>query len=479
MHFGYAGTVEKYNLFSCCLLSIFSIYTAMNEDISTLADSGPITAFKKKDDMPVILAAYHPSGTVATDRCTVYAGFIVGRKSTCGLAVADERLSGNHFKFCTVDGMLGIEDLGSRNGTFLNGNRVDGKMIVPDNSVIRAGRCVFVFHRNGGHLLSTPMEDRFGWAGGFHTAFILEELREASISKRNILVNGPTGTGKEMAASTIATMLDKQLFIFNAARIASKEEASSTLFGVASRFFSNVDARPGLIESASGNVLFIDEVHNLPENTQRALLRVMETKETSRIGETVTKQADVRFVLASNEGGDTKGLAHDLYARLRIVTLPPLSERRADIPEIFVQLLKHSLQEHKIPAAPVIAALGADHFEALCLDGFESDNVRGLTDLTDRIATRIAVGRAPKEAIVEVLGARLNDSPAALRGTGVNEDAADSKYDRNKAAIIEAYRVCKGNISLTEARLKTLGISCSRRWLSVFLERWGVKIPRP
>lgn len=116
----------------------------MIDEISTLAETYVTAGFKQDENIPVILTAYHPPGAAAVDRCAVYSGFTVGRKPDCGLAIADQRLSGNHFKFCTIGGRLGIADMALRNGTFLNGARVNGRTVLDENSVIRAGRSVFV-----------------------------------------------------------------------------------------------------------------------------------------------------------------------------------------------------------------------------------------------------------------------------------------------------------------------------------------------
>jgi transcriptional regulator with AAA-type ATPase domain len=316
-------------------------------------------------------------------------------------------------------------------------------------------------------------------AGKFHTALLVKHLEDAARSVRHILLTGPSGTGKELASRALWSMRfddgAKVPFVaHNAARFANEEEASTTLFGVGAKVFSNVEAREGLIEQASGGILFLDEVHNLPERVQRTLLRIIEDGQTSRIGETKLRPVDVRFVLASNAAGETCGLAHDLFARLRMVRIPSLAERTADIPDMFDEVLKTTANRYQLDAEQALCHLGADHYEAMCLDGFKTHNVRGLVDLADRIMTSMANGAKPSQSITEVFSDRFSESPVASRNGGADNDGS-AHYVYNKEYIISAYRECHANISATERMLKSQGFQCSRRWLTHYLERWGVK----
>lgn len=428
---------------------------------------------------PAIAVAFAPRGTPEKDRCVLSVPFEIGRDPACQLPLNDDKASKRHVRISRTAEGYHLEDLGSTNGTFVNGAPVLAKVALLDRAILRIGRHVLVFHADGSHLIEPPPEDRLGMAGRFHVAEIVTALREAVLSKRHVLISGPSGTGKELAARAVATMMGtaeapRPLLAHNAARFASSEEASATLFGVAKGVFSNVDSRAGLIEEATGGVLFLDEVHNLPERVQRTLLRVIEDGQCARIGETKTRHVDVRFVLASNAVGPTRGLAHDLYARVRLVELLSLSERVADVPDIFDAVLNMTLERYGIDESTVRPLLGGDHYEALCLDGFETDNVRGLVDLADRLSTRIAAGVDTARAVTEVFGKRFGDGPVARRH-GKSKDDGSSRYEANKELIIAAYRESNKNLTATERMLKERGLRCSRRWLAVFLERWGVR----
>ncbi len=346
-------------------------------------------------------------------------------------------------------------------------------------------------------MVTPPPLDRFGMAGSFHSGTIIQGLLEAARSSRHVLLTGPSGAGKELAASALCRMLSTTesplpMLDYNAARFTSEDEATATLFGVAPRVFSNVDARPGLIEQARGGVLFLDEVHNLPVRVQRSLLRTIEGDCYSRIGESKRRSTEVTFVLASNEPPPGYGLAHDLLARLRVVTIPPLRERIADIPDIFMVALSRELERNGLGEEAVFRQLGADHFEAMCLDGFAATNVRGILDLVDRLVAKMVTGIPPKEAVAVVFQQRFGNGPVATRHAtnktsqpatpmgDVDTPAAGngdvgSHYEVYRKQIEIAFEQCRGNLTATERMLRSSGIRCSRRWLGIYTKKWGLR----
>ncbi len=426
--------------------------------------------------MTALLVAHAPERSTTVDRCQIVTPFSVGRSSNSSLTIRDGRVSKKHLIISRSRNKFLIEDQNSTNGTFLNGHQINGKHTLATADVIRAGRALLVFHETGGSLLESPPGERYGIAGRFHSGPLIESLVEASVSARHLLLVGPSGCGKELAAQALAALTDAPITVHNAARFASDEEAATTLFGVSTRVFSGVDSRGGLIEQAGEGNLFLDEIHNLPDRIQRALLRVVEDGQTARIGETRTRKTDVQFVMASNVPGPQYGLVKDLLARLRVVHIPPLSERLADIPAIFDNVMDLASKRQGVELRQVIEALNTVHYEELMLDGFREDNVRGLLDMADRVVTRCARGAAPRKAIDAVFEQRFPNSVVQKRrGQPADTDRTSSHYEQQKTLIIEAFQESDGNLSATERLLRSKGFSCSRRWLRVYLKRWGQK----
>ena len=431
------------------------------------------------EEFPVLLTIYSPEGTVCTDSCRVVSPFTVGRSPDCDLTVHHGKISRHHFYLKKREKGFEIEDAGSKNGTYLMGGRLVEKQLLPNSAVIRAGESVFVFENEGRELVEPPPAIRFGMAGRFHVGPLIRRLREAAASSRHCLLAGPSGSGKEMAARALTAMMtedgnrERCVLSHNAARFASEEEAATTLFGVASRVFSGVDARPGLIEEAGGGVLFLDEAHCLPTRIQKSLLRVIEEGTFARIGETKERPTDVRFVLSTNLPSPSYGLVHDLRARLRVASVPALSERIADIPSIFNSLLIQSGDDRSLDIAALSHAVGSRHLEQLMCHGFQEDNVRGLLDIVDRLTTRCRVGVAPRDAVSSVFREVFGTERVGVAVGFKGENTSDSHYEAFKEQILKAYHDCNFNISALERHLRNEQVTCSRRWLRHYLKEWG------
>jgi DNA-binding NtrC family response regulator len=158
-------------------------------------------------------------------------------------------------------------------------------------------------------------------------------------------------------------------------------------------------------------------------------------------------------------------------ARLHRLSIPPLRERRADVPDIFQRVLRRSLPAEVVDV--VLAQLGAAMVERLCLHDYRWGNVRELEELAAVVGARLGEGEAPDRALRETIDA-LIDPPA-----GAPPDAAAppsrSAYEARRAEIVAAYAEAGGNLKQLESTLRARGLDCNRRWLAIFLERWGVR----
>jgi DNA-binding NtrC family response regulator len=377
---------------------------------------------------PGLLVAYAPHGNGTCDRLAIDNVITVGRQTHCDLSVDISTLSREHFRvFCNGNRQT-IEDLGSKNGTYVNGHRIDKVVELKDRAIIRAGQVVFVFCENVRPFLGLKAkQNNYGLVGQFQTTHILSELADCAYSSKNLLLHGPTGGGKEAAAHALAKMMGKPLTIQNAARFASDEEAFCALLGVGDNVFSGVDARTGCIEEADKGLLFIDQSPLLSKRVQKTLLRIIKTNMLARVGETKARAVEARFVFASDEPEPYVGIDSNLFPRLRTISVPPLYRRPADVPSIFNYLFTRALEQKSVEAAPILDTLLSSHYESLMLDGFREYNVRSIIELVDRLVTSITSGTKPKKAILKIFTERYATeypSPPPAR-----KDKKDRKTD--------------------------------------------------
>jgi two-component system, NtrC family, nitrogen regulation response regulator NtrX len=167
-----------------------------------------------------------------------------------------------------------------------------------------------------------------------------QTIERAAKANSRILIVGPSGAGKELAARTLhqhSTRLEGPFVVINAAAI-TPERMEEEMFGVDQ---ANGDARKiGALEEAHGGTLFIDEIGDLPRETQNKILRVLVDQTFQRVGGTAKVQVDVRIISSTARNLEEEIAAgrfrEDLYHRLSVVPIrvPPLSERREDIPEL-------------------------------------------------------------------------------------------------------------------------------------------------
>ncbi|MDD2583229.1 MAG: sigma-54 dependent transcriptional regulator, partial [Desulfuromonadaceae bacterium] len=170
---------------------------------------------------------------------------------------------------------------------------------------------------------------------------LFDMIQKVAASQSSVLILGESGTGKELAARAIHTCSPRKSKPFVAVNCGAIPESliESELFGHKKGSFTGaIGDRPGLFEQAEGGTLFLDEIGELPLLMQTKLLRVLQEREFKRVGDAVTRKADIRIISASNRDLESQvkdgTFREDLFYRLNVVQLvmPPLRERIEDIP---------------------------------------------------------------------------------------------------------------------------------------------------
>ena len=214
--------------------------------------------------------------------------------------------------------------------------------------------------------LSRRLDEKFGYEGvignGPAMNRVIEKLRSVAPTDSTVLILGESGTGKELAAKALHQNSERKNKPFVPLNISALPESllEGELFGHEQGAFTGaIGRRIGKFEYANGGTLFLDEVGEMPMATQIKLLRVLEDRKVSRIGANEEMDVNVRVVAATNadmQEGIRKGtFRKDLYFRLAVVTieLPPLRERRSDIPLLIDSFLKQFATRYRRPV-PIV-----------------------------------------------------------------------------------------------------------------------------
>jgi DNA-binding NtrC family response regulator len=217
---------------------------------------------------------------------------------------------------------------------------------------------------------------------------LLDTARQIAPTDCNVLLNGESGTGKELFARYIhfsSSRAEGPFFAVNCGAF-TEELLSNELFGHEKGAFTGANnLKKGLIEMASGGTMFLDEITEMPPSMQVKLLRVIQEKEVLRLGATKPTTIDVRFIAATNrdiqDAIKSGKFRQDLYFRLNVVSLriPPLSERKEDVPVLSYYFLK----KYAALMKKEITEISADVISLLMSYDFPG-NVRELENIIER-----------------------------------------------------------------------------------------------
>ena len=340
--------------------------------------------------------------------------WVVGRDPANPLSIPDRLMSRRHCAVTFANGQHHLRDLGSSNGTFVNGIPVEER-VLEHGDRIRAGDSVLLFltaepvaaqppapdadgaiddrttrvgealraegRRRGvpdsaGDILAEVLagrvtlqaHDMVGDSAAMRAVY--GRIRKLAPSDCTVLISGETGTGKELAARAIHQNSRRARRPFVAINCAALTESllESELFGHEKGAFTGaIVQKKGKLEVADGGTVFLDEIGELAPSLQSKLLRALQHHEFERVGGTRTIKVDVRVIAATNR--DLAAAAadgtfrQDLWYRLNVVslTMPPLRERRGDIPVLAAHFVAKYGRGRPVTLSPEAVTLLASH----------------------------------------------------------------------------------------------------------------------
>ena len=310
--------------------------------------------------------------------------------------------------------------------------------------------------------LKQQVEKRYGLENLIGESQVMQEIfdtiKQVAPSRATVLIQGESGTGKELVAHAIHNLSNRNKAKFIAVHCAalSPQLLESELFGHERGAFTGaVEKRIGRFEQANGGTLFLDEIGEIDASTQVKLLRLLGERSFERVGGNQTLQADVRVIAATNKNLEklvAEGkFRDDLFYRLNVVqiTLPPLRERREDIPLLTAAFLKHFAKENDKP------------FRELTPDAMQCILAYNLPGNVRELRTAIEHG------VVMASGAKISvrDLPTAFRQSAQSALAGKfilaasnhlNLHETEHRLMMRALEETKGNVT---AAAKKLGIS--------------------
>jgi two-component system response regulator AtoC len=422
------------------------------------------------------LVVRRPSGTQVID-VDDGADILIGRSSGATIQIDDPKVSREHARIVRKDGALQLVDLGSRNGTRVNGTaaRGESRPLASGDTILVGGAEILIAETAGqraAHDAGQPDKDDGDELPGVvisdpAMAQVFERVRRVAQAGTTVLLLGETGVGKEVIAEQIHRLSPRAGGPFVRLNCGSLPETllESELFGHERGAFTGADRRkPGFLETADGGTLLLDEIGELGSSMQTRLLRVLEDRKFMRVGGREEITSDLRVVAATNRELEREVSAgrfrQDLYFRLSafIIRVPPLRERPSEI-DLFAELFARQFAKRMNRAR---FRLGGDAMAVLRAHDWPG-NVRELRNAIEHAVVLAEDGVvAPHHLPDTVRGAR---SAGAASG-GMRGQVAETE----RRAIEEAMNAEDGNQTRAARRL---GIS--RRALIYKLDKHGLK----
>ena len=286
---------------------------------------------------------------------------------------------------------------------------------------------------------------------------VLQQVRQVAATDATVLIQGESGTGKELVARALHDLSDRRERPFVAVNLGALPETllETELFGHEKGAFTGASHRKlGCFERVQEGSLFLDEITEIPAKCQVDLLRVLETGQFSRVGGEVVLTANLRLISATNKSAldeiEAGTFREDLYYRLNVVPIwiPPLRQRREDIPLLADHFLKHFCQRHNRPER-IIAADAMHKLVAARWPG----NVRQLRNVIERLVVTV------NDDVIHAgdIPADLDPTPASSGAAPAPTKLTEAVEQAEKTAIIAALAAC-GNHREQTARMLDISV---------------------
>jgi len=399
----------------------------------------------------------------------------IGSGDDCEIVLADRSVSRKHARVTPVRDGVRIKDVGSTNGTFVGDARVFETVVAVGES-FRLGNIVLRVVDSGTGQIE-PSSRR--WLGALiGESLVMREifavLERAAPSDATVLIEGPSGTGKELAARALHdhSLRARGPFVAFECGVVTRDLLQSALMGHVKGAFTGADRdRPGAFAEANRGTIFLDEIGELPLDSQAHLLRALEAGECTPVGGDRPRAIDVRVVAATNRNLYTlveQGTFRlDLFHRLAVVHLrmPALRQHLDDLPVLIASFY----QSHGVEPGPV----DGPNLERLHRHPFEG-NVRELRNILERSLV-----------LCDPAHRAFRDLPLIMRQTAVEAAPPAVSADINlpfkeaKEAVVELFErdylpklVTRFNGNVSQAAAHA---GLSRQHLTALLAKHGLK----
>lgn len=440
---------------------------------TVVLNDGPGSRRRRKKRIPELVLAFGDDGQRETERAPIPpSGLLIGRDAPLfeGGPLFDPSVSRRHAEITRDSANWFVKDCGSRNGVFVNGQQVDGGRLLNDGDVIRVGHTLLLFCY-GPEAARIADNELIGNSAAISD--VRHRIRSVAPHEHSVLITGETGTGKEVVARSIH-MHSSRRGDFVAVNCGAFSEGvlESELFGHMKGAFTGATANSeGLFRAAHKGTLFLDEVGEMPPELQVKLLRALEIRAVRPVGGTREVPVDARVVAATNRDLVAQvregAFRSDLYARLAQwpIKLPPLRERRDDIPSLVAHLLGRLGSGEK--------AMELELMESLLLEAWPL-NVRGLLNVLS--IANVSSGPGSALLMTSEVRSALEAQRALAEAVGGEApkpvaETVKHPFPPPTEAIRDALVASRGNLT-TAAR----SLGCSRQQLYRLINSRGLDL---